>query len=188
MPQVIGVIGLIASVAGTVAGQVTAAGARRDARNAAKLAADIQLSQINDEQAAAETDLTRRARKLAGAQRAAFGASGVELTGSPLDVLLETESNLLSSLTRTRKSFDSQRQLVLAGLGRTNQSIDAAGLQAGASGIQALGGTLLTGAQFFTRNAGFTALGTTEFPTATPAQPPAVIPSGTVVSNQTIAT
>jgi type II secretory pathway pseudopilin PulG len=153
MPQIIGIIGAIAGIAGTVAGQITSAGARDDARRAAEEAARVQLEQINLEESSALGDEERRARRLAGAQRASFGRSGVALLGSPLDVLLDTEYTAQRNLSRLRLTFESERDAVGAQLGITNQRIDAEGTAAIASGIGSFGNTLLTGAQFFSKPA-----------------------------------
>lgn len=178
---VIAAAGVVVSLAGTIASQVIAGNERKKAQLAAERAAAAQLAQIQLEENAAILDEKRRARKLSGAQKAAFGRSGVELTGSPLDVMLEAESLFASNVSRITQAADSERALVRAGLLNTSGSINAQATGAFAAGVSQLGGTLLTGAQFFSRNVGRTS-------TVEPTPPLPVHPSGTVVRNGTIRT
>lgn len=171
MPVVLAVIGVVVGVVSAVVGGVTAANARNDAKRAAAKAANAQLAQIAKEEEAALFDEVRRSRKLAGVQRAAFGASGIELTGSPLSVLLETEGNLQIGLARIQEGFDAQRVNVRAGLQRTNVAIRAEGTAATGQLIGSLGSTLLTGGEFFANRI------TTDVNTTIPGATPISIPA-----------
>lgn len=159
MPQLVAVatiVGTLASVASTIATSVISAQEREKAEDAARRAARAQEELIRLEESAATQDEIRRGRKLAGAQRAAFGRSGVELTGSPIDVLLQTEVEVARNVGRLQLNFDAQRESVMAGLGITLGNIQAEQNLAIASSVNALGGTLLSGASALGKNLNLT--------------------------------
>lgn len=81
--------GAVASAAGAVTSGIAQSNA---AKYNAKLA--DQNAQVARDQAAAEARLQReKSEKILGATRAAYGASGVTLEGSPLDLLEESAAN-----------------------------------------------------------------------------------------------
>lgn len=124
-------------------GQSQAAAARFNAQ------VSEQNAQIVRQQAAEEESRARReGRRLLGRQRAAIGASGIQVEGSPLDVLADTAAELeLDALTVRHRGL-------LEALGLTQQaSLDRARARsARTAGFIGAGASLLSGAAEFGKN------------------------------------
>ena len=137
-------IGLIVSAAGTVTqaiGGIAAGNAKADAEkyNAAQAEANAKIVQ---EQTAQEEQKVRiMGRRALGSIRAAYGASGVTMEGSPLDVLAMSAANAEQDALNVRKAGEQKANMLYedARMGRKSAEF------AQTSGYMAAAGALLQG-------------------------------------------
>ncbi len=137
-------LGTLASVAGTTVSAVSAIAEGRAAKRAAEFNARVaerEAAATKERSAFEEARSRRRTRSFLSTQRALFGASGVNLAGSPLRVLEETasEGELEALAIRFGGDIASTRALSQAAVSRF------AGSQAERAGFLRAGTTLLTG-------------------------------------------
>src|SRR5574341_463690 len=98
-----------AGIAAQVAGGVIEAKGQLKASKDKAASLRFQASQVEEETVDKIVDLERQRNAVAGAQRAAFGASGVKVNvGSPLAVLAET--NYRADVQRSRLERAGQAQ------------------------------------------------------------------------------
>lgn len=86
------VIGAIAAGVGAV-GAISGGNRAKRAANARAKQARYQAAYTRDQTAAAMIRQNKESRRVLGAMRAAYGAAGVTVEGSPLDVLAESAAN-----------------------------------------------------------------------------------------------
>jgi hypothetical protein len=98
--------GMSAATAGTVASGIGFAGTALSALgaiqsgNAQARAAEYNAAAIQQQAASNEASIRRNATRVRQAQEAAVGASGIELSGSPLEVIADSAANAeLDALT-----------------------------------------------------------------------------------------
>ena len=130
--------GLGLSAAGSIAGGVAA-------KRQSDFESDVlkQNAIAEQERSAAEEQRLRRDQsKQAGRTRAAFGASGVRLEGTPLDVLADDAMIAEENALLTRFGGDTRA----AGLRAQSSAAKRRGRGQLLSGLARGGGTLLTGA------------------------------------------
>ena len=144
------IISAVVTVVTTAVTQGVAASQRNKAERLAKEQAAEQRRLLALEVEQDKLDQLRELRLVTGAQRAAFGASGVELIGTPLDVLLESEIATARNLARIDLAFEAGSTNIDFGLDTALGTIAAQRSQSIASGVSQLGGTLLTSAEGLT--------------------------------------
>ncbi len=151
---VLGLIGgLVAGVASAGVGIMGAVGARQQAQyQAASMQANAQAQMYNAAWArqSANND-TRLAeiqnKRTLGSQIAAYGASGVDLSGSPLDLLSETVSESKIQEENIRRSGEAQargNEFQAASYRMQAQGAKQAGNTAFVGGLLGAGSSLLT--------------------------------------------
>lgn len=136
-------IGIAAAGVGlTVYSMTEAAGAQSDAYKR-QAEVDAQNAEIAKQQGqAAQVQQQQRTAILAGAARASYGASGVSIEGSPLDVL----ANGAMSAEQDRQNIDYRTKLKMAGYTNDANLNDASASNALMSGYGKAGSALLQGA------------------------------------------
>jgi len=122
---IVGVLGLVASAAGTA----VSIDQQVKGQKLAKARAGEQRAQSRRQEALVAADRLREHRRLAGKQTVLFAKAGVDLTGTPLDVRAEAEKQLFEDLDRISSTFDVQRSGINAS--------ETAALQAGSGNILA---------------------------------------------------
>jgi hypothetical protein len=143
---VAGLVGTVVSVAGAI-GQSQSQGQQYD-YNAQVAEANAQAAR---QSAAFEEERTReRARRLQGSQRAAYAKAGVQMVGSPLEVLDETaiEAELDAQAIRYGGAVRAGQELSQAEIDRRR------GREARGGGYVSAGATILTGVSQFAKAAG----------------------------------
>lgn len=131
-------------------GQAAAASAKANAQLAdanAKIAAQDRLNDIETARIASE-DKRRENRRIFAANRAALGSSGLELAGSPLDVLTDTSMEM--ALDERRVEYEGQVRgregaIKILGLGNEAALSRASASASKTAGMLGAGSSLLSG-------------------------------------------
>lgn len=135
--MVLGAIGVGVSAIGSISGS------RARKRAAAKAARQKRWQALytRDQTAAAIVRQDKVARRTRGAMRAAYGAAGVTVEGSPLDVL--AESAAAAELDKLTTQY--QGELTAKGFQADARGLDQEASAEGRAGIFSAAGTILSG-------------------------------------------
>lgn len=98
MAMALGILGGVVSAVGSLASASAQANA---AKFNAAVARDNRLA-VLDQTSAEVEDKRKKNRQLLGAMRAAYGANGLEMSGSPLDVVSDTTAEMEYDVAKMR--------------------------------------------------------------------------------------
>ncbi len=144
LTAIIAIVGVVASVAGTVYSAISSKKAGEEAKDVAQMQAASLTEQAakTQEQANVKEEQEReKARKMLASQRARIGASGVTMEGSPLLGMMETQAQYEKDLVNIKKGY----QWELSDIEKEKQGILATGEAYEKAGEAKAGSTLLTG-------------------------------------------
>ena len=140
-PAVIAVISIVATVASTVYSAVSSNQAQSRAAHREEKRANAAAARAREIAGQKAEDFRRRSIAALGSERAARGASGITMEGSPLLTYYENMKNYERDIERIKEGGEVEASGWLAKAYESRQSMPSdAGLYAG------IGSTLLTGA------------------------------------------
>lgn len=125
MASILPMIGL----AGTIAGTATSVAGQLSAGNAAKSTADFNAQKALEESQIQEQQQRTSDMRTISSARARIGSSGVETSGSPLDVLAESarQAELNALIIRRGGALDAQSQEIAGANAQKASQFGAAG-------------------------------------------------------------
>lgn len=134
MASILPIIGL----AGTIGGTATSVAGQLSAGNAAKSTADFNAQKTIEEATIQESQQRQQDLRTLSRAKAVVGSSGVEMSGSPLDVLAESarQAELNALIIRRGGALDAQSQEIAGTNAQKSSRINAVGtLLTGGYGI-----------------------------------------------------
>lgn len=143
-PVVIGVIGLVTSVAGTVYSAMSQAKAGKVEKQATEVQAgriETQVARTGEEEKVKIEQEQEKQRRLLSSARARVGASGVEMVGSPLLAMMESQVQGEKDIANIRKGYQWERE----DLRQSQEDILYSGTQREKAANVGVGTSLLTG-------------------------------------------
>ena len=141
---VLPILGIGLAAAGTAVSAIGQASAGANAQSAANLNAQEAVNSANNTLESgkiAESQQRYQDRLVLAQQRASYGASGVTLEGSPMDVMTESARQAELAALETRRNYRLQAQQILEGA----QSDVISGQNAKTASEFGVASTLLTG-------------------------------------------